>query len=1068
MVRRWDQFEFELGGLRYELDEVVVTPATVAVAVAVPQPSITGTNIGITSETVTVAITPAILTPVLVSGVVPATVPIVPVVHAPLPISSVIQFATESTLFPDRVGATAGSSLSNGGAPDTSAHTVVAGATSRTAGAAPILTGDYAFRGLYAFNTTLTVPLNYPNHGRDWATLASWGDFQLRIRREAGAAYTVRADFITAGLVATYFSSSILIEYDEWFSLGLGVTRDSATGEIKLWRSDDDWGTWTELPRASYSFSAGALPDSVPDSIVLLGGDLSEGPWVSVLQAQWGATDDITAVDAEEVAAWNYGANIVTGLGGDFYDDIDRAVKNLWEFGGNSSYVYKQRSETTDAGTTVRADFTINAPTIYTSDPPAGTAAAFAYDHSPIWENGPAPTQACPPILFSAQSQFTVNRAPPPIYIPPALTFPAAYSSGSGTLPIVGAAITWAGGGVGTVGSLDSGNNVAGSLTIIYTSGPHPTYGVALTSGGWTSIAEDVTTRGYDGTPLRYRVLLVLMDGTPGIALDNAVVGDITWSLNEAETFSFTLPNLDPLAAEITVANQEVQIWRGDYLMVWGVVVRSATSGATIEYQCKGLAWYFTKRFIGSARHNYLENGSFESSGYWFHELYAPTEDPANRLPANWSSEISSERSVNGYPGRSLKLTSNDAIDFGISSAQFIFSEIDNFFWPDGMKWTAAAWIYIPSADWGYYDTETEKIIGERNAAYNWGGESAPFGLHLGRFSSTEWEDAEAIEVAVGGPFPKVYEIAVAGITEDLPRDQWVRIETSLTQPPVEAGIFGSRTDWIQVELHCPQGTVFWDEVSLTRNDRLFYNDVDQEAILFGLVEHAQDPAYGKSDLNIGFAAAPITNVTRTRTYDFFNHRLISDAIDEFSTLWQGCDWSIETTATQRLFSPWFPMKGTRRPAQALVLGRNIASISVAEDGEQVANRVIVMSDGGGTGSSREEAIGTNTEGFAFDLVLETTINAIPESPLDSLEGQMQRTLRQKRNATIPTVTTYAGRGSELLGQISTGDIVPVEASYGGLIVSGDHRIVSMTYQPDTETMAITVNPFTEYQDPLL
>lgn len=61
-----------------------------------------------------------------------------------------------------------------------------------------------------------------------------------------------------------------------------------------------------------------------------------------------------------------------------------------------------------------------------------------------------------------------------------------AYSAGSGTIPAVGASISWAGGaGSGKVIRLNSGNNVAGVLTLTLQSGAVPSG--TITSGGWSA-----------------------------------------------------------------------------------------------------------------------------------------------------------------------------------------------------------------------------------------------------------------------------------------------------------------------------------------------------------------------------------------------------------------------------------------------------------------------------------------------------------------------------------------------------------------------------------------------------
>lgn len=564
-----------------------------------------------------------------------------------------------------------------------------------------------------------------------------------------------------------------------------------------------------------------------------------------------------------------------------------------------------------------------------------------------------------------------------------------------------------------------------------------------------------------DGERPRYRVLLVDQNGVGVATLANAALTTIEWSLNEPESFSFLLPTLDPYGLLIETPGTEVQVWRGDQLLVWGVVVRSMADMSTTEFQCRGLGWYFGKRVVGAAEQNYVLNASFENGPWdWWIE-YAPTEPSAGQDPTKASAAVSSDISLTGAPGRSMKIIGNGSKStdsngnitvnpdniFGISALSLFSYTVDPATEPEGVVWTATAWVYVSSVWW----------VGERVCAYNWGGDSAPAGLTIRRISPTE-EDALA---PIAG-MPKLYETQIAPISDDLPRDQWVRLEVSLTAPADPS----PRPDLIQVGLSCPVGIVYWDEVTCTRNEHLIYHDLDQATIVENLVVHAQDTVYGKSDLNIATHCPP-TGVVRSRTYEFFNHDIIDQAVLEFTELWRGVDWSIECTATTRTFTTYFPMKGTFRPAQALVLGKNIGSLSYASNGEEVANRVIAMADLGGTGSSREEAYATDSSGFASGLVLEVATNAIKDSTLHTLQDQADRAMRQYRvPVNIPKVTTYEGRGGELLGVISVGDVVPVVADHGTMSMDGDFRIIGISLDPESETMELTLNPFEEWNDP--
>lgn len=890
------------------------------------------------------------------------------------------RLTTESTVSPNYVGVVPA-------APFSATHQVIDGTTSLISGSGTLLTGDYGFRGLYSFNTSAALPRDFQNDAVGYVTLASFGDFVFKIRREVLNTYELVAEFVTASSQPTSASTYLIIDDDTPYVVGLAVLRDSTTGTISLWLSEDRWDSWVEFPSIESTVVTGALPDSVGESISALAGDLEDGPWISAFRLQWSATDLITGFDSNEIAAWNYGSNIVTGLGGDFYDSIDVAVKSLVDRKANSSYVYSMRCEATYASKTLQTDFTINAATDQSGDAPAGTNSAFVYDFEQQLEQGPADTTTFSPVAFAAVAMLNI----------------ANFRVGDGT-----------------------NRNTFGTYS-------------------------------FDGQRPRYRIQLVDNAGVVSHVLENAALSEITWSLNEAESFSFSLPVYDALNNEITIPDQEIQVWRGDDLLVWGVPVRSSVSMTDVQYQCKGLGWFFTKRVIGRQAQNYLSNPSFETGNPnyrwvwdgWGNFWAAAETGPLG--PPDFVSNITTDKSLTGFPGRSLYQYGSENTVFGPRANQYEVSTVDPNTDPEGIEWTVSAWCYIPSA----------QFIRERTAAYTTNGDTAPLGLVIQRVSI--WEDWETNPLASPlGPSGKVYETKIASITDDSPKDRWFRLETSLIQPVNPTG----KPQEIRVLLMCPFGAVYWDEVRLVRNERLRFAETDQVQIVHSLIQHAQDPAYGKTNLNIGVAGS-MSGVNRTRIYDFFNHQLVSDAVNEFTDLWKGVDWSIVTTPTTRTFTTHYPMKGIRRPMFPLILGKNIASIAIPTDGEQIANRVIVLADTGASGQSREKAYATDTSGFDSGVVLEYVHNAVKESGIETLDDQAERALRQFRvPVIIPTLTTYENVGGELLGNVSVGDVVNVQAQIGAISLDGEYRIVEMRLDPETENMQVTVNPFEEWNDP--
>ena len=543
----------------------------------------------------------------------------------------------------------------------------------------------------------------------------------------------------------------------------------------------------------------------------------------------------------------------------------------------------------------------------------------------------------------------------------------------------------------------------------------------------------------------QYRVRVVDLSGDGYADFENATISNVVWELNGLGSCTFTVPVLDPKTEHLLIPEREVQIWRGNQLLWWGVMVRAEANATQVTVQCQGLKWYLTRRFFGKVdRTNWLFDPSFEGepavpggpTGPWTMGIKTPIEPLANRNPAFWKFERRKDKTVLGKWSLYAEQVDPDRPKYGIAVGQSFIYEVDDEVDPNGTEWTFAVWVYIVSSKW--------------RGIHTWGG-GADDGIRIARYSTTE---VVAIAPEGGGPtliFPKPIESVRTVIDENTPQDTWVRLECTLTQP-FKAG----EPELVQVSIEVPNGAIYIDAASFTRAEKTAFYDKDQALILRGILDHAQDPNYSKTPLNIS-QNIPLTGVIRTREYWHSEHQVISDALDEFHSLHDGVDTDIVITPTTRTFTSYYPRKGIRRSDLVLELGRNIETFSVVYDGNEVANSVIVLGDG--AGSDREEGGAYDPDALVDGLVLERVFNAIPGSHIRTLDDQAMRGLqRLKKPVIIPSITTYE-KAERLIGVLQTGDVVPVRINHGFVQINADYRIVSISLDPTTERITYTINP---------
>lgn len=539
----------------------------------------------------------------------------------------------------------------------------------------------------------------------------------------------------------------------------------------------------------------------------------------------------------------------------------------------------------------------------------------------------------------------------------------------------------------------------------------------------------------------RPRAIVVAMDGTTICELPDAMIGSVSYQLNEPESWTITMLQNDPAVAFAAVPYQEVQVWRGDQLLAWGPCVRWAFDEGYWVGQYRGTMWYLTRRYIGQAnRHNWVHNGSFESGlASWNlatnQVLIAYNYEGAQPTPPT-AAEIT-EPKVEGKRAISAQnyVTQADAwID------QSFFFQVSPSDSPEGETWTLKGYLYL-----------TQQLTAANLA---WGSR----GLYIERFSTTQLNPREDVQAVHPGA-PLSIEVQHVPLDETTPVGVWNRFEIELMQP------ITGEAEIINVRLYAPAGvTVYWDAVSLTLIEKLAFYNTDQVLIAAGVVNHLQNASYDKSDLNISLDT-PLSGIPRTRVYVHSEHPPGWRALTEFNELDDGFDFGIVYTPTDRVFTTYFPRRGAHKPQYPLrfeddITTGNVAKWNFSFDGEGGSSSVIVL--GNGSGSDREEGGALDASGWANGLTLEEVFSAPDETPIDSLGSMALERLRVTRNPYTLDVTLYPpqdGGLPDMIGNVWPGDDLDVDMLRNTLDIEGVWRVVQVDIDLEVQQMRLRLNP---------
>jgi hypothetical protein len=486
-----------------------------------------------------------------------------------------------------------------------------------------------------------------------------------------------------------------------------------------------------------------------------------------------------------------------------------------------------------------------------------------------------------------------------------------------------------------------------------------------------------------------------------------AQVDEIEWVLNEAGTATFQYGTLTANGQVIKALEREVQIWRHGRLLWWGIPVRPDANAKRVQWRARELMWAFDHRYFGRAdRDNYLDNPQFENGlTSWIVNNTTPTITASNKvLGANAVQLEQITAQQDAYIEQALAVTGTGV----------------------GTLWTLVGWYFIDPVTW------EGEAIGAR-------------GLTLTR------QDLGGVIQESG-----VYEISGATV-----RGLWQRAEVTVWTPP-------DVTEYLLIRCYSPAVHIVWDALSLTIMESIGtvssgypnYDWTSDEAEMIGrIVQHAQDPAYNKSDMNLGINC-PVVGRRIARAYQFAEHGNIGDALREYPKE-GGPDMWVETTPTTRTFRT-AARRGTYRPEARRYLvysasrGRGVGNMaedfSWAFDGEQAVSSSTIL--GTGDGPDREEG-GSVDPALFGGFTMEKVEQAPPDASIDSLDRLASEMVVTLSN---PELLTVSFKQPDLIGVLMPGDTFPVLIDYGFVQVEAIYRVVRLRLNCRTEVFTATLN----------
>lgn len=303
-----------------------------------------------------------------------------------------------------------------------------------------------------------------------------------------------------------------------------------------------------------------------------------------------------------------------------------------------------------------------------------------------------------------------------------------------------------------------------------------------------------------------------------------------------------------------------------------------------------------------------------------------------------------------------------------------------------------------------------------------------------------------------------------AGFLDELITDLWV------TRSPVPdratclfRGRVGRTQHAIDANTHTVSVTVgdyraVLDRRQLWEGGQLSWVNVDQAAIAFGLVQHAQAQPGGS--LSITQGVGPVSGVTRARN-DYPAGKPVGEALDQLSQVDNGFDWDITPDPDPRVpgqkLDIFHPARGTDRH-QVLALGDRLVSINRTVDPGTYANAIRgtgadSTSSGGALAPVRREAsdIATRPEG-RWDGSMSDTDLTVQQTIVDRTVQE----LANRQDVTPQWTVTLKPNSWGGPDDIWLGDPVSLRVKSGPLDVFATYRVLEIPCSWDDDDNVTT------------
>lgn len=514
--------------------------------------------------------------------------------------------------------------------------------------------------------------------------------------------------------------------------------------------------------------------------------------------------------------------------------------------------------------------------------------------------------------------------------------------------------------------------------------------------------------------------------------LDGLTVTELRLSLNQPRTATITVPTittgLDSLETSDGVTVNEVQVFYGARMALWGVPVVIDYGPATTTIQLADPLWLLSKRYIGDLEEtNLLLNPSFENGTF---------VDSGLVIPNSWENDALEDTdvgfSVNAIDGSNIVALITDTGGINRSLLQDVL--IGTLTEPTVYVGSVYCWV--------------EPLVAFDNTAAS-GEANYELGLVVRVYDGSDPDTDELID-------EMWYKL-----NDAVDRFGWTRMSVPVTVPTHS----GNYT--IRFELHpaLESGKVYWDAARLVQVRRLSFLGTDQATIAETLIEHAQDPTLNKADLGIDTNCAA-TGVARNRTYPFAEPLTVLDALLDLANADNGIDFEVVCTEAGKVFTTHNP-QGNGFTASFVWPG-NVVDWTLSSGLGQAAGSVAVFGEGttdaGGLADDRERqwvSDATAHSGRLLEVVEMGSVRLNIAELYDQAAGVLDAS-KAPRVLTLSvrdTAVDWVERVCD--GSFGIGDLCGVRIDHGPVQVNHWYRVVEIGVDPATGT----ISPIVELTD---